>query len=84
MLVINGQVKTVVLDAKTQLNKPTQLNFDLSGRSASASDKKHTKMVWILPALIRVSAVAAGFRLMTTANIVDNTGYTARRQRQFR
>ena len=32
-LVINGQVKALILDAKTQLDKPTQLNFDLSGKS---------------------------------------------------
>jgi hypothetical protein len=32
-LVINGQVKAVLPDAKTQLDKPTQLNFDLSGKS---------------------------------------------------
>ena len=36
MLVINGQVKASILDAKTQLDKPTQLNFDLSGKRASA------------------------------------------------
>jgi len=35
-LVINGQVKALILDAKTQLDKPTQLNFDLSGKRASA------------------------------------------------
>ena len=29
----NGQVKASILDAKTQLDKPTQLNFDLSGKS---------------------------------------------------
>jgi len=33
MLVINGQVKASILDAKTQLDKPTQLNFDLSAKS---------------------------------------------------
>ncbi|MGC2352678.1 MAG: carboxypeptidase-like regulatory domain-containing protein [Candidatus Udaeobacter sp.] len=35
-LVINGQVKASIRDAKTQLGKPTQLNFDLSGKRASA------------------------------------------------
>src|SRR6516225_2057978 len=45
MLVINGQVKALILDAKTQLNKPTQLNFDLSAKRASA--KKHTRTVWL-------------------------------------
>jgi carboxypeptidase family protein len=33
MLVINGQVKASILEAKTQLDKRTQLNFDLSGKS---------------------------------------------------
>jgi len=35
-LVINGQIKASIRDAKTQVNKPTQLNFDLSGKKASA------------------------------------------------
>jgi len=35
-LVINGQVKASIRDAKTQVNKPTQVNFDLSGKRASA------------------------------------------------
>jgi hypothetical protein len=35
-LVVNGQVKASIVDAKTQVNKPTQLNFDLSGKRASA------------------------------------------------
>jgi len=35
-LVINGQVKASIPDAKTQVDKPTQLNFDLSGKRASA------------------------------------------------
>jgi hypothetical protein len=32
-LVINGQVKALIFDAKTQGDKPTQVNFDLSGKS---------------------------------------------------
>src|SRR5437870_8899064 len=35
-LVVNGQVKAAILDAKTQLNKATQLNFGITGRTASA------------------------------------------------
>ena len=35
-LVINGQVKASIRDAKTQVNKPTQVNLDLSGKRASA------------------------------------------------
>src|ERR1043166_988840 len=30
-LVVNGQVKALIPDAKTQADKPTQLNFDLAG-----------------------------------------------------
>ena len=39
-LVINGQVKAFIRDAKTQVNKPTQVNFDLSGKRASADKVK--------------------------------------------
>jgi Carboxypeptidase regulatory-like domain len=46
-LVINGQVKASILDAKTQVGKATQLNFDLTGKTAPA--KKHTHMVWVRP-----------------------------------
>ena len=35
-LVINGQVKASIRDAKTQVNKSTQVNFDLNGKRASA------------------------------------------------
>ena len=35
MLVINGQVKASIRDAKTQMDKPTQLNFDLSEKRAA-------------------------------------------------
>ena len=48
-LVVNGLVKASILDAKTQLNKATQLNFGLTGKAASA--KKGTHMVWVPPDL---------------------------------
>jgi Carboxypeptidase regulatory-like domain len=48
-LVINGQVKASIADAKTQQVKPTQLNFDLTGKTASA--KKHTHMVFMPPSV---------------------------------
>ena len=44
-LVINGRVKASIPDAKTQVDKPTQLNFDLSGKSASAA-KVHRPAVY--------------------------------------
>jgi hypothetical protein len=43
-LVVNGSVKASILNAKTQLGKPTQLNFDLTAKTVSA--KKHTHSVW--------------------------------------
>lgn len=43
-LVVNGSVKASIMNAKTQLGKPTQLNFDLTAKTASVT--KHTHMVW--------------------------------------
>ena len=73
-LVINGQVKAVILDAKTRLDKPTQLNFDLSGKRASA--KKHTRMVWIPYNIIGSNIIGGGrwVEVDDNGNIVDNTG----------
>jgi hypothetical protein len=44
-LVVNGSVKASILNAKTKLGKPTQLNFDLTAKAASAN--KHTHKVWV-------------------------------------
>jgi hypothetical protein len=44
-LVIDGQVRASILNATTQLGKTTQLNFDLTGKLASAN--KHTHMVYV-------------------------------------
>jgi len=46
-LVVNGSVKASIMNAKTQLGKPTQLNFDLTAKMASV--KKHTHMVYVHP-----------------------------------
>ena len=46
-LVINAQVKASIANAKTQSGKPAQLNFNLTGQTASA--KKHTHMVYMRP-----------------------------------
>ena len=46
-LVINGQVKASIANAKTQAGKPVQLNFNLTGQMAPA--KKHTHMVFMRP-----------------------------------
>jgi hypothetical protein len=46
-LVVNGSVKASIMNAKTQLGKPTQLNFDLTAKMAPV--KKHTHMVYVAP-----------------------------------
>jgi hypothetical protein len=48
-LLINGQVKASIANAKTQAGKATQLNFNLTGQMASA--KKKTHMVYMRPDL---------------------------------
>jgi len=46
-LVISGQVKASIANAKTQAGKPAQVNFNLTSQMASA--KKHTHMVFMRP-----------------------------------
>src|SRR5215469_1433642 len=43
-LVVNGAVKASILNAKTQVGKPTRLNFDLTGRMVPT--KVHTHLVY--------------------------------------
>ncbi len=71
-LVVNGQVKAAILDAKTQLNKATQLNFGLTGKMASA--KKHTHMVWIPPDMDTHIGAGRWVEVDDNGNIVGNTG----------
>jgi hypothetical protein len=71
-LVVNGQVKAAILDAKTQLNKATQLNFGLTGKTASA--KKHTHMVWIPPDINTRIGAGHWVEVDDNGNIVNNTG----------
>ena len=72
-LVVNGQVKASILDAKTQLNKATQLNFGLTGKTASA--KKHTHMVWIPPDINTRIGTGRWVEADDNGNIVDSTGF---------
>ncbi len=44
-LLVNGLVKASIMNAKTQLGKPTQLNFDLTAKTVPV--KKHTHMVYV-------------------------------------
>jgi Carboxypeptidase regulatory-like domain len=70
-LLVNGQVKASILDAKTQAGKATQLNFKLTGNMASA--KKRTHMVWVPPDL----STHIGGRWVEVdenGNVVNNSG----------
>ena len=71
-LVINGQVKASILNAKIQLNKPTQLNFGLTGKTASA--KKHTHIVWLPPDINRRIGGGRWVEVDDKGNIVGTTG----------
>jgi Carboxypeptidase regulatory-like domain len=69
-LVINGQVKASILDAKTQVGKATQLNFDLTGKTAPA--KKHTHMVWVRPGPSTYIGGGQWIEVDDNGNIVGN------------
>ena len=73
-LLVNGQVKATILDAKTQVGKATQLNFKLTGKMVSA--KKRTHMVWVPPDL----STHIGGRWVEVdedGNVVNNTGFSS-------
>ena len=70
-LLVNGQVKATILDAKMQAGKATQLNFKLTGKMVA---KKRTHMVWIPPDL----STHIGGRWVEvdeSGNIVGNSGF---------
>jgi len=71
-LVINGQVKASILNAKTQLGKATQLNFELAGKTAPA--KKHTHMVYVPPDTGTHIGGGRWVEVDDNGNIVNNTG----------
>ena len=71
-LVINGQVKASIANARTQAGKPAQLNFDLTGKTVPA--KKSTHMVWLAP---DVGSHIGGGRWVEVdehGNVVGSTG----------
>jgi carboxypeptidase family protein len=72
-LVVNGSVKASILNAKTQLGKPTQLNFNLTAKAASVG--KHTHSVWC-PTETGTLIGGTGQRIEVedNGNIVSNTG----------
>jgi hypothetical protein len=89
-LVVNGSVKASILNAKTQLGKPTQLNFNLTTRIASvnssavSSPVRSTHMVWVAPdtgTLIGggrwVAVDNSGNPINDGANVVEKIGRAA-------
>jgi len=71
-LLVNGQIKASILDAKTQAGKATQLNFNLTGKVASA--KKHTRLVWIPSDFNTRIGGGRWVEVDHNGNIVNNTG----------
>jgi carboxypeptidase family protein len=71
-LVVNGSVKASIMNAKTQLRKPTQLNFDLTTKTASV--KKHTHMVWSPPDTGTLIGGGRWIEVDDNGNVVDGAG----------
>jgi hypothetical protein len=69
-LVINGQVKASILNARTQLGKAAQLNFNLTGQMATA--KKHTHMVYLAPDIGTHIGGGRWVEVDENGNIVNN------------
>jgi Carboxypeptidase regulatory-like domain len=76
-LVVSGQVKASIANARTQLGKPAQLNFNLTGQTAPA--KKHTHMVYMRPDID--THIGGGGQWVevddNTGQIVNSNGTTA-------
>jgi hypothetical protein len=71
-LVVNGSVKASIMNAKTQLGKPTQLNFDLTAKTAPV--KKHTHMVYVAPDTGTLIGGGRWVEVDDNGNPVNNTG----------
>jgi hypothetical protein len=72
-LVVNGSVKASILNAKTQLGKPTQLNFNLTAKAASVG--KHTHSVWCPTETgTLIGGTGQWIDVEDNGNIVSNTG----------
>ena len=76
-LVVNGSIKSSILNAKTQLGKPTQLNFDLTAKTVSA--KKHTHSVWCPTETgTHIGGTGQWVDVDDNGNIVSNTGVNSK------
>jgi len=72
-LVVSGQVKGSIGNAKTQLGRPTQLNFDFTAKTTSA--KKHTHSVWCPTATgTLIGGSGQWVEVDDNGTIVSNTG----------
>ena len=47
VLFVNGHIKATLNDQKVFANKPTQMDFKLTGKYAANNQKKHTHMVYV-------------------------------------
>jgi Carboxypeptidase regulatory-like domain len=47
VLFVNGQIKASIHNAKVSPDKPTQLDFKLTGQFAANTAKKHTHMIYV-------------------------------------
>ena len=47
VLFVNGQIKATLNNQKVFPNKPTQMDFKLTGKYAANNQKKHTHMVYV-------------------------------------
>ena len=47
VLFVNGQIKATLNNQKVFSNKPTQMDFKLTGKFAANTQKKHTHMVYM-------------------------------------
>ncbi len=47
VLFVNGSIKASIKNTKTYADKPTQLDFKLTGQYAGNKQKKHTHMVYV-------------------------------------
>jgi hypothetical protein len=70
-LLVNGQVKATIVNAKMQAGKASQLNFKLTGKMAA---KTRTHMVWVPPDL---STHIGGrwVQVDENGNVVNSTGF---------
>jgi hypothetical protein len=74
-LLINGQVKASIANAKTHSGKPAQLNFNLTGQTASAKEKTH--WVYVRPDVdTHIGGVGRWVELDENGNVVNNATNT--------